>query len=179
MLQKRIIPALLMKGSGLVKTRKFKNPLYVGDPINILKIFNEKEVDEIFIADIDASKQRSGINFELIEKFAGECFMPVTYAGGVNSVDQAKNIFALGVEKICIQSAAFENTKLISDLVDKFGSQSIVVSVDIKKNWFNNYELFYTSKEKSIRNDWKQHMTKLVKQVLVRFWLTRLIMMEL
>ena len=142
----RLIPALLLKNGGLVKTVKFKNPSYVGDPINTIRIFNEKEVDEIIVIDIDASRQKKEPNFKLIEEFAGECFMPLTYGGGIKNITQAKKLFSLGVEKICLQSAAFHNREFISELVNTFGSQSIVLSIDIKKNFWKEPKIFLEGK---------------------------------
>ena len=135
MLKRRVIPALLLRNGGLVKTTQFKDPKYVGDPINAIRIFNEKEVDELMVLDITASKEHREPNYALIEQFAGECFMPLAYGGGVRTVQQARQLFTLGVEKVCVQSAAIQNVSFISDLVDQFGSQSIMVSVDIKKGW--------------------------------------------
>lgn len=143
----RLIPALLLKNGGLVKTIKFKKPSYVGDPINTIRIFNEKEVDEIIVIDINASQQKKEPNFKLIEEFAGECFMPLTYGGGIKNISQAKKLFSLGVEKICLQSAAFNNKKFISELVDTFGSQSIVLSVDIKRNFWKEPKIFLEGKK--------------------------------
>lgn len=133
MLRHRVIPALLLRNGGLVKTQRFKDPKYVGDPINAIRIFNEKEVDELMVLDITASKERREPDYALIEQFAGECFMPLAYGGGVRTVEQAQRIFASGVEKICIQTAALYNLQLIRELADRFGSQSIMVSLDVKK----------------------------------------------
>ena len=133
MLKPRLIPALLLRNGGLVKTTQFKDPKYVGDPINTIRIFNEKEVDELMVMDITASKEQREPNYRLIEQFAGECFMPLAYGGGIRSVAQARRLFSLGIEKICLQTAALENPSLISKLVNQFGSQSVMVSVDIKK----------------------------------------------
>ena len=108
MLSKRIIPSLLLSHGGLVKTRKFRNPSYVGDPINAIRIFNEKEVDELMIIDIEATKNARDPDFELIEQFTGECFMPLTYGGGINSVKQAKRIFSSGVENMLTVSSLYE-----------------------------------------------------------------------
>ena len=154
MLKHRVIPALLLRGNGLVKTTRFKNPKYVGDPINAIRIFNEKEVDELMVLDISASKEHREPNYELIEEFAGECFMPLSYGGGVRTVEQAKRIFAAGVEKICLQSAALENPRLVRDLADRFGSQSIVVSVDIKRNWLGYPRVYSAAQDKAMPGDW-------------------------
>lgn len=150
MLKHRVIPALLLKNTGLVKTVRFKNPKYVGDPINAIRIFNDKEVDELMVLDILASKERRDPNYELIEQIAGECFMPLCYGGGIRSLDQAKRIFSLGVEKICLQTAVLDNLEIISDIADRFGSQSVVVSVDIKRDWLGRYHLYRSDSAKSI-----------------------------
>ncbi len=145
MLRTRIIPTLLLKGQGLVKTMKFKDPKYVGDPINAIKIFNDKEVDELVLLDITATGERRGPNFKIIEEVASECFMPLGYGGGINSLEDAKRILALGVEKIIVNTAAVENPSLVARLADSVGSQSVVVSVDVKKSLFGKYEVFTRS----------------------------------
>ena len=142
MLKHRVIPTLLLKDGGLVKTRKFENPQYVGDPVNAIRIFNEKEVDELTLLDIGASKQGREPDYDLIEEVAGECFMPLTYGGGIKTIDQAVRIFRSGVEKICLQSLCFENLSTVRDMVDSFGSQSIVVSVDVKRTFWGERRLY-------------------------------------
>ena len=142
MIKNRVIPCLLLRRGGLVKTQKFANPKYIGDPINAIRIFNEKEVDELMVLDIAASKEKCDPDYDLIEQFAGECFMPLTYGGGINSVDQARRLFALGVEKICLQTAALEDFSLVTRLADKFGEQSVMVSVDVKKDWMGRHRLY-------------------------------------
>lgn len=139
---RRIIPALLLRGNGLYKTVKFKNPSYVGDPINAIRIFNEKEVDELMVLDIDATKKKNEPNFDLISDFASECFMPLTYGGGISSLKQAEKIFSLGVEKILVKSVLFSNINFLRELVENFGSSAIVISLDVKKSIFNSYQLF-------------------------------------
>jgi cyclase len=161
-LKHRVIPALLLSNSGLVKTIRFKDPKYVGDPINAIRIFNEKEVDELMVLDITASKANREPDYSLIEQFASECFMPLAYGGGVRTVDQARRLFSLGVEKICLQTAAFERAELIVELVSQFGSQSIMVSVDIKKNWLGKPKLYQSSTEKLLEADWLELLRKLV-----------------
>jgi cyclase len=141
MLLKRIIPCLLIKDGGLIKTIKFKESTYIGDPINAVKILSEKESDEILILDIEATKKKK-INYELLSNIFGECFVPITYGGGISTLDQAKKIINLGAEKICIQQEAFKNKNFISELSKKFGSQSVVLSIDIKKNIFGKYKLW-------------------------------------
>ena len=149
---KRVIPVLLIKGNGLYKTRKFHNPSYVGDPINTIKIFNDKEVDEIIILDIDASKKNLSPNFNLIKEIASECFMPLTYGGGISTIDQAAKLFNLGVEKICLQTSTLTNIELIKELISEFGSSSIAACIDIKKNFFGRHILYSHSNKGSSLN---------------------------
>jgi imidazole glycerol-phosphate synthase subunit HisF len=136
------MPCLLLRNRGLVKTIKFKNPSYVGDPINTIRIFNEKEVDELILLDITATMENKKPSFSLIAEVATECFMPLTYGGGIQSIEDAKIIFSLGVEKIAINSYSFENPGFIRELADVFGSQSIIVSIDAKKNWMGHYTVY-------------------------------------
>lgn len=133
MLRPRIIPCLLVKDKGLVKTVNFKNPKYVGDPINAVRIFNEKEVDELMVLDIDATGENKVPDYKKIEHLAAECRMPLCYGGGVKTVDQAQRIFGLGVEKVAISSAAVENPDLVARLAEQVGNQSTVVVLDVKK----------------------------------------------
>ena len=142
MLRPRIIPSLLVHNNGLVKTVKFKNHKYVGDPINTVKIFNEKQVDELAIFDIDATVKNNEPNYKMIESIAMECRMPLCYGGGIKSVEQASNIFSLGVEKIALSSEALINSQLLHDIGDQVGLQSIVVVLDIKRNIFGKLEIF-------------------------------------
>jgi cyclase len=145
MITHRIIPCLLLKNSGLVKTIRFKNPKYVGDPINTLKIFNEKEVDEIVFLDIRATLENKAPPFKLMEQVASECFMPLGYGGGIRKIQEMKTLFSIGVEKIIINSYAIENPSFIREVADLFGSQSIVVSIDVAKNWFGKYYVYKNS----------------------------------
>ncbi|WP_210397634.1 AglZ/HisF2 family acetamidino modification protein [Motiliproteus sediminis] len=135
MLRTRVIPCLLLKGKGLVKTTGFKNEVYVGDPINAVRIFNQMEVDELFLLDIDATARQSGINFELLEQVASECFMPICYGGGVSSLKDYERLFTLGVEKVSVSHAFFNQPELVKAAVSRFGSQSIVLTLDIKRHW--------------------------------------------
>ena len=135
----RVIPTLLLKSDGLVKTVKFSNPRYVGDPINTVKIFNEKEVDEIVMLDIQASRENRGPNLGKIAEIAGECFMPMGYGGGVSTVQQMHDILFSGVEKVIVNSAAWSSPKLLDEAAQSFGSQSVVVSIDAKKKMFGGY----------------------------------------
>ena len=149
MLRPRIIPCLLVSNKGLVKTVKFKNPKYVGDPINAVRIFNEKETDELMILDIDATKLNKEPDYRSIEFWASECRMPLCYGGGIKTVEQAQRIFSLGVEKVALSSEAIYNTKIISKIAERVGSQSVVVVLDAKKKTFGGYELFTHNASKS------------------------------
>jgi cyclase len=162
MLTSRIIPCLLLHNNGLVKTTKFKNPKYVGDPINTIRIFNQKEVDELIILDIDASKEGRPPNYDLIEQCAEECFMPLCYGGGIKNIQQAQKLFSIGVEKICIQTAALRDASLISQLAQTFGSQSIVVSLDFKKDWLGNYKIYESSTGKASNLSWTTCLNELI-----------------
>jgi imidazole glycerol-phosphate synthase subunit HisF len=143
MLRPRIIPCLLVQNQGLVKTVNFKNPKYVGDPINAVRIFNEKEVDELIVLDIDATQKNKEPDYKMIERLAAECRMPLCYGGGVKNVEQTKRIFGLGVEKVAISSAAIENPALVSESARCVGSQSVVAVLDIKKRkLLGKYDLF-------------------------------------
>jgi cyclase len=153
MLRPRIIPCLLIKDSGLVKSVRFKDYKYVGDPINAVKIFNEKEVDEIIILDIDATVYNREPNYQLIEALAAECRMPLCYGGGVKTVEQAQKIFALGVEKVSISSEAVLNPNLLVEIGNRVGSQSIVVVLDVKKNNLGEYEIWTHNATKNTSKD--------------------------
>jgi cyclase len=154
MLSNRVIPTLLLQDGGLVKTRKFKNPKYVGDPVNTIRIFNEKEVDELVVLDIQASKQGREPNYALINEIAGECFMPLCYGGGVRTVEMAARIFDCGVEKICLQTAAFENPGLITKIAKRFGSQAVVLSVDVKQDWLRRMRLYNAKSGNTAAQAW-------------------------
>jgi cyclase len=150
MLQSRIIPCLLIHNKGLVKTVKFKDAKYVGDPLNAVKIYNEKEADELIVLDIDASVEKNEPDYKLIERLALQCRMPLCYGGGIKTVEQALKIFSLGVEKIALSSAAIENPNLITQLADKVGKQSVVVVIDAKKKLLSSkYEVYMHNAKKS------------------------------
>jgi len=134
MLRPRLIPCLLVHNGGLVKTVNFGNPKYVGDPINAVRIYNEKEVDELVVLDIDATVKGAEPDYQLISHLASECRMPLCYGGGVRTVAQIEKIISLGVEKVAVSSAAVENPALISDAASRVGSQSVVVVIDVKKS---------------------------------------------
>lgn len=143
MLRPRIIPCLLIHQKGLVKTVKFKEPKYIGDPLNAVRIFNEKESDELLVLDIDATIENREPDYKMIEKLAAECKMPLCYGGGVKTVEQSQRIFALGVEKIAISSGAITRPELVSEMAMRVGSQSVVVVVDVKKTILSRkYEVY-------------------------------------
>jgi len=145
MLRPRVIPVLLLKGRGLYKTTQFDQPKYVGDPINTVRIFNEKEVDEICLLDIAASREKRPPNLDIIKEIASECFMPLSYGGGVRTVDQVRLLLNVGVEKIVINSLAFQEPETLQKIASFAGSSSVVVSVDVKKKMFRGYEAFILS----------------------------------
>jgi cyclase len=154
MLKHRVIPCLLLRNGGLVKTLKFANPKYVGDPINAIRIFNEKEVDELLVLDIEASKVKREPNYDLIEQFAGECFMPLAYGGGITTVDQVKRLFSIGVEKVSVQTSVLADLNLVSEIASRYGNQSVVMSVDIKKNLMGRHKLYSFATGKILDRDW-------------------------
>ena len=141
MLRSRAIPCLLLKGQGLVKTVKFKDPKYVGDPINAIKIFNEKEVDELALLDITASSEGRGPSFKVIEEVASECFMPLAYGGGIRTIEDIRKIVSMGVEKVVLNTAAINNPGLIAAASQEIGSQSVVASIDVRRKLFGGYEV--------------------------------------
>jgi cyclase len=149
----RVIPVILLSKSGMVKTVKFKTPIYIGDPINAVRIFNEKEVDEIIVLDIDATRFMIGPNFKKIEEIASEAFMPLAYGGGIQSINQIEKLFKIGVEKVVINSAIYGDSKLLTEASKIFGSQSIVASIDVKKDFFGNYHLYSNAGAKKEKID--------------------------
>lgn len=163
MLKHRVIPSLLISNSELVKTQKFSNPRYVGDPINAIRIFNEKEVDELMLLDIDASKQRREPNYSLIESIASECFMPLCYGGGIQNIEQAHKLFSIGIEKISVQTSAISNVDIVTQIAKQYGSQSVVVSMDIKRNWRSKRKLFFSSTNRSLDLEWQDYLRTLVE----------------
>lgn len=150
MLRPRIIPSLLLQDNGLVKTVNFKDPKYVGDPINAVRIFNEKEVDELVIFDIDATVLNNEPNYSLIERISNQSRMPLCYGGGIKTPEQAKRIFGLGVEKIAISSSIIDNPNLITEIGNQVGAQSVIVVLDVKKKIFGGYDV-YTHNGKKAR----------------------------
>jgi cyclase len=164
MLRSRVIPCLLIHKKGLVKTVNFKNPKYVGDPINAVKIFNEKEVDELIVLDIDASVENREPNFDMIKNLARECRMPFCYGGGIKTVAQAKKIIELGAEKIAISSSAIKNLSIIREIGEEVGVQSVVVVLDIKKRGFlfgGGYDIYIRNGKKKANVQLKDFMDQL------------------
>jgi imidazole glycerol-phosphate synthase subunit HisF len=150
MLRPRIIPCLLVRNQGLVKTVKFADSKYVGDPINAVRIFNEKEVDELIVLDIDATAKGGSPDLKMVQLLAAECRMPLCYGGGVKTVEQAKNIIGLGVEKVALSSAVIENSKLVAQIAEEVGNQSVVVVLDVKKRLFSaRYDIWTHNAKKN------------------------------
>ena len=150
MLRTRVIPTLLLQDESLVKTKKFKNPAYIGDPCNSVRIFNEFEVDELIFLDISATREKRTPNLNVLRDIASECFMPLAYGGGIKNRDQAREIFKLGFEKVVVNSASLERPQLISELASEFGSQAIIVSIDVKKSVLGHYSVYSHRNRKSL-----------------------------
>ena len=142
MLQTRVIPCLQLTGNSLVKTVKFNKPSYIGDPINTVRIFNELEVDELCFLDIRASVEKRQPDFEILRQIADECFMPLSYGGGVRDSDTAKKILSIGFEKIILNTIVYTNPSIINEIAKHSGVQSLVVSVDVKKNIWGKYQVY-------------------------------------
>lgn len=142
MLLPRIIPCLLLQDGSLVKTIKFEDPGYIGDPINAVRIYNEKEVDEMIFLDITATLENRSPPFKILSGIASECFMPFAYGGGIRNIEDIQAIFSLGVEKVAINSYAVANPSFISECANRFGNQSIVVSIDAKEKSQDSYEIY-------------------------------------
>jgi cyclase len=164
MLKTRIIPCLQLIDESLVKTVKFDKYSYIGDPVNTVRIFNEMEVDELAFLDIRASKEKRAPNFQVLHQIADECFMPLSFGGGINSLDVAKRIFNAGFEKVIMNTAAFENPQLISEIAKIYGSQAVVIAIDVKKNFWGKYEVYSlsgTNNEKQHPVEWAKEMEQL------------------
>lgn len=141
----RVIPVLLVSDGYLVKPTKFGKPTYIGDPINAVKIFNEKEVDELIICDIDATRTGKGVNYALIEDIASEAFMPIGYGGGIDTLAAAERIIAAGIEKVVLGTVVHRRPETVIDIAHSLGSQSVVVSVDVKRKFGGKYEVLVTN----------------------------------
>jgi cyclase len=163
MLKPRVIPCLLLRGHGLCKTIKFANPKYVGDPINAVKIFNEKEVDELLLLDITATSEKREPNYEIIGDIASECFMPLSYGGGVTSIEQIRRLHRMGVEKVSLNSSAFHNRRLVEESCSIFGSSSIIAAIDVKKTLFGKYEVWINAGKINTKEDPVRYAEQLAK----------------
>lgn len=159
----RVIPVLLLQGGGLVKTVKFRDPKYLGDPINAVRIFNEKEVDELVFLDIAATIESREPPFPLLQDIASEAFMPMAYGGGLTNIEQIRRVFGLGFEKVIINSAAYGNLGLIAEAAAIFGSQAVVCSVDVRKTWRGNYQLVSRAAKKAERVNLRDHLAAVEK----------------
>lgn len=157
----RVIPCLLLLDEGLVKTRRFGSPRYVGDPINAIRIFNEKYVDELILLDIAASRTGAEPEFELIARVAGECFMPLCYGGGIRNMDQARRLIACGVEKLAINSTAIDRPQLITELSNELGASSVVAAIDVKRDWFGRERVYHPGRRQLTKLDPVEHARNL------------------
>jgi len=142
MYRARVIPCLLLSGERLVKTVRFTQPTYVGDPINAVKIFNDREVDELAILDIGATRDRRDPPFDHLQAIAGECFMPLSYGGGIRTIEHARRLFSIGIEKVVINTAADEDPKLLGAIAAEYGSQAVVAGIDVRKDWLGRSRVF-------------------------------------
>jgi cyclase len=158
----RVIPVLLLKDRGLVKTVKFANPRYIGDPINSVRIFNEKEVDELAFLDISATPSRRPPDFDIIEDIAGEAFMPMAYGGGITSLEQIRRIMSLGFEKVILGAVTYDNPDVVRQAAEIYGSQAVVACVDIKKKLLGGYDLYTHSARTRRAGRLEEHLAKLV-----------------
>lgn len=155
----RIIPCLLIEDGNLVKTKRFKNPTYLGDPINAVKIFNEEEADELCLLDI--SSHRNGIDFNLLEDIVSEAFMPLAYGGGITSITEAKRLYRMGFEKLIFNTTLTTNKKLIEDVVSYAGAQSVVASIDVKKNLFGKEECYIDCGKKNTKKKCVEYLKEI------------------
>ena len=141
----RIIPVLLLSKGGLYKTQKFQKPVYIGDPINSVKIFNEKQADELILLDYTAGREKRSIDLAKIEEIAGEAFMPMAYGGAIKSFEDAKKVFDCGFEKVVLNSVLFSDISLLQKIASVYGAQAVVASIDVKKNFLGKYKVYYLS----------------------------------
>jgi cyclase len=149
----RVIPVLLLRNTGLVKTTQFKEPKYIGDALNAVKIFNDKEVDELILLDILATPENKNPPLETLKEIAEECFMPLSYGGGIKNLEQIKEILKVGIEKVIINTQAVENPSFIKSAVERYGSSTICVSIDVKKNFWGKYEIFTHGGKQNAKKD--------------------------
>lgn len=162
-IRKRVIPVLMLRNGALVKTFRFKDEKYVGDPMNAVKIFNEKKCNELMVLDIDASKKNTEPNYELIEKIAAECFMPVSYGGGIKNIEQIKKILRCGIEKVLINTSAISDLKLITEASNLFGSSAVIAGIDVKKKLLLGEKVFQHSTGKTIDKSPEEWAAKLAE----------------
>ncbi|MDP1801688.1 MAG: AglZ/HisF2 family acetamidino modification protein [Bacteroidota bacterium] len=163
MLLVRYIPCLLLKDNGLVKTVNFKNPKYVGDPINTVRIFNEKEVDELIFLDIEATPKNREPNYKLLAEIANECFMPLAYGGGIKTFEQAQKIYNIGIEKVAINSFLHKDLNLVTQISEVYGAQAVIGVIDVKKNFFGKNQIVSNSandKHKYTIEEWVKRLEK-------------------
>ncbi len=164
MLQKRVIPVLLLRDDALVKTVRFDNPSYIGDPVNTVRIFNELEVDELVFLDITATNENRAPNLGILREIADECFMPLGYGGGLNSFEVVQSIFEIGFEKVILNSVMHSRPNFVSQVADHYGNQAVVASIDVKKNFWGNYEVWTNSGKVNTKKnpvDWAIELERL------------------
>ncbi|MGH7526466.1 MAG: AglZ/HisF2 family acetamidino modification protein [Gemmatimonadales bacterium] len=161
MLIPRVIPSLLLSGNRLVKSTRFERPVYVGDPVNAIRIFNEKEVDELVLLDIDATREGRGPNVRLLADIASECFMPLAYGGGLTTVEQMREVLSLGMEKVVLNTVAFTDPAVVRAAADRFGSSSVVVSVDARRRRWGGYRVMSHAGGRDTRIDPVQHAVRM------------------
>lgn len=164
MLRTRIIPCLQLIDESLVKTVKFKNQGYIGDPINTVRIFNELEVDELCFLDIRATLEKRMPNFKILKEIADECFMPLSYGGGIKDANTAQKILSMGFEKVVLNTAAFDDKNLVKKISEYSGNQSVIGSIDVKKNFWGKYQVFISDGTKKVDIDvisWAQELETL------------------
>ncbi|MCS6978812.1 MAG: HisA/HisF-related TIM barrel protein [Flavobacteriales bacterium] len=147
----RVIPVLLLSGNRLVKTRRFKNPVYIGDPLNTLRIFNRLQADEVCFLDIEAARKRSKPNISLIRRISAQAFMPLSYGGGISDADTGLEIVSCGVEKLVMSTAVFEQPALVERLVARIGSQSVVCALDVCRTWTGKFRVVTRGGQKALR----------------------------
>ena len=162
MLMSRLVPFLLCDGKGLVKTQRFKSPTYVGDPINVIRLFNDKEVDEIALLDIRASSEGRGPNFNLVNNVAAECFMPLAYGGGIRGLEDAKRLFSLGVEKLVIRTSVANDLSVAESIAAFAGSQSVAISIDLKRDRLQRLKLHAPKTSLHGTRDWQAFVREAV-----------------
>ncbi|RLQ94811.1 AglZ/HisF2 family acetamidino modification protein [Falsibacillus albus] len=153
MYRSRVIPCLLLKGKGLYKTTRFKEPRYLGDPINTLRLFNDKEVDEVVLLDISATVDNNGPNINYLRGMVAECFMPVCYGGGISTLNQVEALYKIGIEKVSFNTALYNNPELVKEAAKTFGSQSIVASLDVKKSLFGPKSIYIKGGSQKIKEN--------------------------